>query len=73
LIVASANKAMNAIHDRMPVFLRRNEDDRWLSNDGGLGVLKPASEDLRQSWPVSRRLNAVGSVDGASMIEPLAA
>jgi hypothetical protein len=36
-------------------------------------MLKPASEDLRQSWPVSRRLNAVGSVDGASMIEPLAA
>jgi len=73
LIVASANKAMNAIHDRMPVFLRRNEDDRWLSNEGGLGMLKPASEDLLQSWPVPRRLNAVGSVDDASLIQPLAA
>ncbi len=30
LMVTSANESMAAIHDRMPVFLQRDDADRWL-------------------------------------------
>ena len=47
--------------------------DRWLANQGGVEFLQPAPEDFLQWWPVSRRVNAVGRVDDAILIEPLTA
>lgn len=71
LIVTFANKAMRAIHDRMPVLLRRDDADRWLAMEGGGELLKPAPEDFLEWRPVSRRVNAVGRADNAGLIELL--
>ncbi len=71
LIVTSANRSMAAIHDRMPVFLQRDDADRWLALAGGAELLKPAPEGLLRWWPVSRRVNATGKADDAGLIEPL--
>jgi putative SOS response-associated peptidase YedK len=71
LIVTGANKAMRALHDRMPVLLRREEGERWLSMEAGTELLKPAPEDFLRWWPVSRRVNATGRADDSGLIEPL--
>jgi putative SOS response-associated peptidase YedK len=45
-------------HDRMPVLLRPDQIDRWLSGESGKEALVPAREELLQTWPVSRRVNS---------------
>lgn len=71
LIVTDANSPMRALHDRMPVLLRREEAERWLAMEGGAELLKPAPEDFLRWWPVSRRVNAIAKADDAGLIEPL--
>ena len=55
----------------MPVILDLQDIDPWLDGRAGTELLRPAPEDILQEWPVSRRVNAVGKTDDASLIEPL--
>jgi len=42
----------------MPVLLAEKDFEPWLSGAAGVGLLKPAAEDMLQRWPVSKRVNS---------------
>jgi putative SOS response-associated peptidase YedK len=76
ILTTSPNRECSAIHDRMPVILRRRHWDRWLEPDAlaeseRLAMLVPAPDASIRLWPVGR---AVGNVrnDHPGLIEPLA-
>jgi len=51
------------VHDRMPVLLAETDFESWLSGCVGQELLKPASDDLLQKWPVSKRVNSSRAPD----------
>ena len=51
------------VHDRMPGLLAEKDFEPWLSGSADLELLKPAPDDLLQSWPVSRRVNSSRASD----------
>jgi len=61
IITTAPNGLMEKIHDRMPVILHREDEQRWISPqpDPGLaGLLKPYPEELMEAWPVGKLVNA---------------
>jgi SOS response associated peptidase (SRAP) len=52
-----AHNFVAEVHDRMPVLLTEEQFAPWLSRDTGAEVLKPASNDYLQRWPVSNRVS----------------
>jgi putative SOS response-associated peptidase YedK len=75
IVTTSANRRLEAIHDRMPVILGEAAIDRWL--DPELAdreelerLLRPAPEEWFEAYPVSTLVNKVG-VDGPELLEPL--
>jgi putative SOS response-associated peptidase YedK len=63
MIITEANEFVSEVHDRMPVILEARDFDAWLDRSAGLELLKPASNDLLQKWPVSRRVNSSRTSD----------
>ena len=61
MMITQPNKFVAEVHDRMPVLLADYEP--WLSGNAGLELLKPASENLLQKWPVSKRVNSLRAPD----------
>ena len=60
------------IHDRMPVFLTKQQFAPWLSGEAGAEYLKPAPSDYLQRWPVSKRVNSSkADADDPTLIEPI--
>ena len=62
ILTVSANRTMEAIHDRMPAIVPPAAFETWLdcrsgSSEDAAGVLRPAPDDLLEIIPVSRRLN----------------
>ncbi len=75
IVTTDANECLTAIHDRMPVILRREDYETWL--DPGIddaGVLKqllcPYPEGALLAYPVSRHVNSVAN-DDAECMQPL--
>jgi putative SOS response-associated peptidase YedK len=60
LIITAANDFTRPIHDRMPVFLDRQNHGAWLTGKAGVELLRPAPNDLLRMWPVSKRVNVSG-------------
>jgi putative SOS response-associated peptidase YedK len=61
IITTSPNALMEKIHDRMPVILHREDEQRWISPqpDPGLaGLLTPYPAELMEAWPVGKLVNA---------------
>jgi putative SOS response-associated peptidase YedK len=55
----------------MPVILETGDFDAWLGRSAGAELLKPASNDLLQKWPVSKRVNSSRTDDeDATLIDP---
>ncbi len=55
---------MRPIHHRMPLILQEADWKFWLTIDPGktdelTRILKPKTDDLLQTWPVSRDVNSV--------------
>jgi len=74
MIITNANAVASKVHDRMPVLLRHEQFDRWLTGAAGAELLKPAPDDYLQAWPVSRQVNSSRAPsDDPTLIEPLAA
>ncbi|MGF1643450.1 MAG: SOS response-associated peptidase [Thiotrichales bacterium] len=75
IIVGPANQRIAAIHERMPVILAADDFAAWLGRDSDstslLALLRPAPEDLLETFPVNARVNNVRN-DDATLIEPLA-
>jgi putative SOS response-associated peptidase YedK len=70
MIITKANDFVGEVHDRMPVLLRPEDFDAWLSAKAGFELLKPAANEILQRWPVSRRVNSSrASDDDATLIE----
>jgi putative SOS response-associated peptidase YedK len=58
MIIAEPNAFVAEVHDRMPVLLTEKDFEPWLSGRAGRELLKPAPDDLLQSWPVPKRVNS---------------
>jgi putative SOS response-associated peptidase YedK len=58
MIIIEANDFVREVHDRMPVILEAADFDAWLTGGAGSELLKPATNDLLQKWPVSKRVNS---------------
>lgn len=70
MIITEPNEFVAEIHDRMLVLLAEKDFEAWLSGTAGIELLKPASNDLLQKWPVSKRVNSSrASDDDTSLIE----
>lgn len=74
VVTTAANDALRAIHDRMPAVLAPDACDRWLDPDLDdpvevAGLLRPASDDVLEFYPVSTLVNRVGN-NSAELIEP---
>jgi len=75
IVTTSANDALAAIHDRMPVILDSAGADAWLDPDlvdkDALGeILRPAPPEWFAAHPVSTLVNKVG-VDGPELLAPI--
>ena len=56
----------------MPVLLKPEQFDHWLSGNMGVEELTPASNDYLQRWAVSKRVNSSkADKDDATLIEPV--
>ena len=63
MIITKPNDFVAEVHDRMPVLLTEKDFEPWLSGEVGLELLRPASNDLLQRWPASRRVNGSRAPD----------
>jgi putative SOS response-associated peptidase YedK len=72
MIICEPNKFVAKVHDRMPVVMRPEQFDHWLSGAMGVEELKPAPNDYLQRWPVSRRVNSSKTdKDDDTLINPI--
>jgi putative SOS response-associated peptidase YedK len=73
MIITEPNAFVAEVHDRMPVLLAEKDFEPWLSGSAGMGVLKPAANDLLQRWPVSKRVNSSKApADDPTLIDRIA-
>ncbi|MDR3727136.1 MAG: SOS response-associated peptidase [Terracidiphilus sp.] len=74
VITTDPNDLMKPIHDRMPVILRRQDYERWLSpgdpTHPPVDLLRPYPAEEMKAWPVS---NDVGNVrnNRPELVEPV--
>lgn len=68
IIVTDANETLRPIHDRMPVILKPDGFQPWLSGQSGTELLVPAADEKLTSWPVSTRVNKAGGANDATFI-----
>jgi|GEM_PF-1076768 len=74
LIPTDSNELMAPLHNRMPVILRRENEQRWLAgdldSDAMREILAPYPAGGMEAYPVSERVNRPG-VDDEGLIRPL--
>ncbi len=63
MIICEPSKFVAEVHDRMPVLLKPDQFEPWLSGDTGKETLVAAPEDMLQKWPVSKRVNSSRTSD----------
>ncbi len=68
LITTAADDFMASMHHRMPVVLRAESADRWLSGDDDLIEYAAELGPKMRAWPVDRRVNNARN-EGADLIE----
>jgi putative SOS response-associated peptidase YedK len=69
IITTVANELVGELHDRMPLIIAREDQERWL-NEGPDDLLRPYPAEAMTMWPVSTRVNAPKN-EGADLIEPV--
>ena len=75
LITTAANALVAPLHDRMPVILKRGDEERWLTGDAPSSdemktILGPYPAGEMEAYPVSSRVNSP-DVDDDRLIQPL--
>jgi putative SOS response-associated peptidase YedK len=73
IITTEANELMLPLHNRMPVILRREDEDRWLdpavTEPGAvLDLLKPYPAEWMEAYPVAKLVNSPEN-DGPEVLE----
>ena len=65
LVITEPNKFAADVHDRMPVILEAKDFEQW--ERGGVkdavALMKTATENVLQKWPVSKRVNSSRAPD----------
>jgi putative SOS response-associated peptidase YedK len=67
ILTVGANRALLAIHHRMPAIVARQDYARWLAGDDGL--LAPAPDEETIAYPVGAQINR-GAAESPQLIEP---
>ena len=75
IVTTAANEVVAPVHDRMPVILGRDDEERWIGGDplkeGELAeLLRPYPAGPMEAYPVSTRVNSP-STDDPALVEPL--
>ena len=75
ILTTSANAAIAAIHDRMPVVIRPEDFARWLDVTGSeprdvADLMQPVQPDFFEAIPVSDKVNKVAN-SGPDVQEPV--
>lgn len=74
MVITEPNKFVAEVHDRMPVLLKPDQFEGWLSGALGRESLVPASEDMLQKWPVSKSVNSSRTSDeDSTLVDEIAA
>jgi len=64
VVTCEPNVMMARIHDRMPVILRREDYDRWFSEEPDpRDIMRPYPSELMKMWPIGKK---VGKQDNNS-------
>jgi len=58
MLISDPNEFVAEVHDRMPVLLKPNQFEHWLSGKMGVEELMPIEKDYLQRWAVSKRINS---------------
>lgn len=63
IITTTANKLMEPIHERMPVIIPKEDENRWLDprtvdQESLIDLLKPYPANTMEAYPVSKRVNS---------------
>lgn len=70
IITTEANELMAEIHERMPVILRPEDYERWLSDAPEADdLLRPFPAPLMKMWRVSTRVNSVRHDEAGNLDE----
>jgi len=76
VITTVPNELVAPIHNRMPVILRREDEQVWLDKEADsaqlLALLQAYPADKMVAYPVSRAVNSPAN-EGAELMQPLAA
>lgn len=73
IITTQPNAVVEKLHDRMPVVLELDEEERWLQADDAdrrQSLLDPYPSELTESYEVSTSVNNPAN-DGPELIEPV--
>jgi len=75
ILTTEANKAIQSIHDRMPVILKPEDYDMWIDSDNTDSesleqLLKPFLSDISEVYPISNYVNKPQH-DNPQCIQPL--
>jgi putative SOS response-associated peptidase YedK len=73
IITTTPNSLMESIHDRMPVILHREDEERWLTEEDEpklLELLKPCDPYLMKAYPISKKVNSPAN-NGPEIVEPI--
>lgn len=74
ILTTDANDRIEPIHDRMPVMLEPDEEERWLETDGDAALetlLDPYQGDDLRTDPISRAVNSPDN-DSPDILTPVA-
>jgi putative SOS response-associated peptidase YedK len=65
MVITEPNKFVAEVHNRMPVILEAKDFEQWERGDAmdAAALMKSASEDVLQKWPVSKRVNSSRAPD----------
>lgn len=63
ILTTGVSQWMATYHNRMPVILRPEDFERWLSGEMGADELGPTAEQALREWRISTRVNKSGEGD----------
>lgn len=77
VLTTEANERVRAVHDRMPVLLRPDDEERWLARETSLGalraLLRPYEADEMEGDEVSPAVSSPRNDDPALIVPVVAA
>ena len=74
IITTNANNLLRSIHDRMPVILKKDDEEAWLDQNEEVSklilMLNPLPDEEMEAYPVSKVVNSPRN-DNEECIKPL--